>query len=207
MEVALSVIILCSAAVTIVASLTGRRRLQYCAKPLTTLLILVLALVLTLANPPWYRTLIVLGLLFSLVGDILLMLPRDLFIYGLASFLATHLCYLAAFSPGSQLAPLWLLPLLAILVTLSLVLWSRLRGLRLPVLLYECVIVAMVWRGLARMSTLGSTAAILAAVGALFFLLSDSLLALDRFRARFRLAPLFVLGTYYLAQWLIALSV
>ena len=59
------------------------------------------------------------------------MLPRDLFIYGLASFFATHPATWRLF-PRPQLAQLWLLPLLAILVTLSA--FCGCARLRLPVL-------------------------------------------------------------------------
>jgi uncharacterized membrane protein YhhN len=46
----------------------------------------------------------------------------------------------------------------------------------------------------------------LAACGALIFIASDSILAVDKFRGRFRLAQLLILSTYFTAQWLIALS-
>jgi uncharacterized membrane protein YhhN len=45
-----------------------------------------------------------------------------------------------------------------------------------------------------------------AMLGALSFIASDSLLALDKFKGRFRSAQLFILATYFTAQWLIALS-
>ncbi|MCB0156555.1 MAG: hypothetical protein KDD83_00360, partial [Caldilineaceae bacterium] len=74
-------------------------------------------------------------------------------------------------------------------------------------LVYMAVILVMGWQALARWLTLGTLAAGLAAVGALLFVISDSVLALDRFRGRFVMARLLVLSTYFAAQWLIAWSV
>ena len=45
-----------------------------------------------------------------------------------------------------------------------------------------------------------------AAVGAALFVLSDTMIGLDRFRPGVKLSPVLVLGTYYAAQWLIAFS-
>ena len=56
-------------------------------KPLTTALIILLALLAPLPANADYKWLILAGLLFSLAGDIFLMLPRDRFIAGLISFL------------------------------------------------------------------------------------------------------------------------
>ncbi|MCE5260045.1 MAG: lysoplasmalogenase [Chloroflexi bacterium] len=207
MAIFLSILILVCACLTIYASLTDHRTLQYIAKPLTTALILVMALTLPAANAPTYRQYIAVGLVFSLLGDILLMLPKNMFIYGIVSFLLTHLCYTAAFTQGTELHIQWLLPLLLIPAMVSFFIWSRLGKLRVPVLIYELVIITMVWRALAQLETLGTQSALLAVYGALFFLLSDTMLAIDRFGKHFRLAPLLVLGTYYLAQWLIAMSV
>ena len=65
----------------------------------------------------------------------------------------------------------------------------------------------MGWQALAQWLTLGTGWALCALLGAALFTVSDSALALDRFRGAFARAPLAVLGTYYPAQWLIALSV
>jgi uncharacterized membrane protein YhhN len=47
---------------------------------------------------------------------------------------------------------------------------------------------------------------LLAMMGAILFILSDSALAVDRFKGRFRGAQALILSTYFTAQWLIALS-
>ena len=87
------------------------------------------------------------------------------------------------------------------------ILHPHLGKMRGPVIAYLLVILTMAWQALTRWSALQTTSAMLAAVGALTFVVSDSALALDRFREKFRSARVIVLTTYWLAQWLIALSV
>jgi uncharacterized membrane protein YhhN len=205
--IVLTAAIMLCAALAVFGSVRGWRRLQYLAKPLATALILLLALTKPGTTPAYYRVLVVIGLAFSILGDILLLLPQKHFVLGLASFLVAHLFYSGAFMPGTTLGLPWLLPLLFTLLGVTAMLWPKLDGLRAPVLLYALVIVFMVWRALARLDNLDNPSPELAAMGALLFMVSDSLLGFERFRGRFALAPLWVLGTYYLAQWFIALSV
>jgi uncharacterized membrane protein YhhN len=68
-------------------------------------------------------------------------------------------------------------------------------------------IATMGWQALAQWFDAAEGWALLALLGAALFTVSDGALALDRFRRAFAGAPLAILGTYYPAQWLIALSV
>ena len=70
----------------------------YIFKPLTTILILLNAVQLGRADPSLYKHAILAGLIFSLVGDVFLMLPSDRFIAGLVSFLIAHIFYILAFT-------------------------------------------------------------------------------------------------------------
>ena len=170
--------------------------------------LLAIAAFATPETTPLYRNLILLGLCFSLAGDIFLMLPSDRFVAGLSSFLVAHLLYIAAFA-GEVSQPAWgvLALLLAFAVPMYLALLPRLGPLRLPVAGYVTAIVAMAWLAAARWLEHGDTGALLACCGALLFVISDSALAWNRFRGGFRRAQVVVLGTYFSAQWLIALSV
>lgn len=198
-----------TAALNIVGEFTGRRRMVYLFKPLTTILIILLALMLPATTPAPYKLLVLLGLLFSLAGDIFLMLPRDRFVPGLVSFLVAHLFYIVAFTRGVGFNFTWWTLVLYLLyggVMLAL-LRPHLGDMRLPVLVYMAVILVMGWQAWERWLVLGTVAALAAAGGALLFVISDSALALDRFRGRFAAARLLVLSTYFAAQWLIAWSV
>jgi uncharacterized membrane protein YhhN len=187
-----------------------RAILIYIFKPLTTVLILAAALLPgTFPSDPYARA-IAIGLVFSLLGDVFLMLPGNFFIPGLVSFLCAHLCYILAFLPGA----VWytflpaLVPLALIGVAVLGYLWPSLTPhLKPAVALYVAVIVTMAASAAGRAAAAPSLGALLAAAGSLLFMTSDAALAVNRFRRPFRWAQAVVLGTYYAAQLLIALSV
>lgn len=198
--------ILVSALLTIVAQARGWRTGVYVFKPLTTALILGLALFGGPAVDPLYRALVAAGLVLSLVGDVFLMLPRDRFVAALVSFLLAHLCYIGAFGFGvSARTPLIAGALLLYGIVLLRVLWRGLGRLRVPVIVYAAVLLAMAWQAW-EWSVTGEPGRIAAAAGATLFVISDSALAVDRFARPFRHARALILATYYAAQTLIALS-
>jgi uncharacterized membrane protein YhhN len=186
----------------------GPRALVYVAKPLATLAILALAALAAPQAEPGVARWILIGLAFSLAGDVLLMLPSDRFTAGLASFLLAHLFYIAAFTQqaGFQLAPWALLPLLVAVGLVYRRLSPGLGSLRLPVIVYMAVIVGMAWQALARCAVVPGTGPLLAAAGALLFATSDAALALARFQGPFRGSQAVVYASYFAAQWLIAVS-
>lgn len=187
----------------------SRRWQVYAFKPLATLLILALALVMAPMRPE-YQWAIAAGLLFSTAGDVFLMLPRDRFVAGLASFLVAHLCYIGAFAIGVPFgaAPLLWLPFFAAGGLVLALVWPGLKpALRAPVAVYVIVIATMAGQAAGRWHATGSAVALAAAVGAGLFVVSDAVLAIDRFRWKFRAARAVTLATYWAAQLLIALSI
>jgi len=204
----LSVFTFVSALLTILAIYQGRRLTLYLFKPLTIVFVILIALQAKYPTSAFYRQAIIAGLLFSLVGDIFLMLPQDRFIPGLVSFLAAHVFYIAAFlnESGRKLSGLDLIPFLIYGVLMLRVLWSHLGKLRAPVLLYMVAILVMGWAAASRWLMTGQQGSLLAFVGAILFIASDSVLAVEKFKGRFRSAQLLILSTYFAAQWLIALS-
>lgn len=209
LPLALTLLAAASAVATLWADRREPRRAFYLLKPLTTILILALAATAREPVSGGYQALVCGGLLFSLAGDIFLMLPRDRFIAGLASFLVAHLLYITAFAPRPPglAAPLVLPALIAYGIVLLRALWPRLGGLRAPVAVYAAVLLVMAWQAAARWEVDDTGRALLAAVGAGWFVVSDSVLAWERFRERHAYRQAVVLGTYYAAQWMIALSV
>ncbi len=206
-------IVLVVAALTAIVTTNGSegaRMAHYIAKPLATVSILAIALTARPASAPRYRWSVAAGLFASLVGDILLMLPRDLFVAGLAAFLVAHLCYLAAFLGESRLLarPIALVGYALVAVTLAFTLFPTLpAALRVPVLAYMAVITVMAAQGASWMLATPSESARRAAAGGAWFLVSDATLAIDRFRVDVPYRELLVLGTYFVAQWCIARSV
>lgn len=207
MLVALTILAALSATLHIRAEYSLERRQVYVFKPLTLLFIIAIAL---RSEASLYKWLILAGLLFSLAGDIFLMLPRDRFLPGLASFLVAHLFYIAAFTQDGALRHLSFVTGIPLLIygALMLRLLSPFLGkMRAPVVLYVLVILLMVWQASNRCLYRWTSDSLLAFMGASLFAVSDSVLALNRFRRAFASAQLLILSSYFAAQWLIALSV
>jgi uncharacterized membrane protein YhhN len=205
----LTLLVVVFGGLTIRAEYLGPRLQVYIFKPLTTILILVIAVLVGRSSSSIYRYLIFAGLVFSLVGDVFLMLPSDQFIAGLVSFLIAQLLYIAAFTTGKGFSFNWLsaIPFLLYGVVIYVVLAPHLGSMRLPVIVYMLAILTMAWQGWERWSTLSEKGALLGFAGAALFVISDSILALNRFRGEFASARALTLTTYYAAQWLIALSI
>ena len=159
-----------------------------------------------MAGGAGYRLAVLAGLWLSLSGDVLLMLPQGLFVPGLVAFALAHLCYIRAFATG--LAPRMSWGPAMVVVALAggnlLALWPHLPAdMQLPVSVYVLLIGCMACLALERWRQ-GQPGGRDAAAGAVLFVLSDSLLAWDRFADPLPLAIAGVLLTYWAAQWLIA---
>ena len=181
--------------------------LRILSKPLP---LIALLLWMRLAPAGHYRRWISLGLLLSLAGDMFLEIPADLFVFGLGAFLLGHLCFLLAYL-GDTRRPA--LPALAIATAFGLGMFSLLAQnglgpLAVPVALYALTISCMLWRALARLGVAGiaSRSAWLGAIGALLFVLSDSMIGVNRFVAHFAGADVAIILTYWFGQLGIAAS-
>lgn len=199
-----------SAVLAIVGACVGDLHwLHLIFKPLTTLLIVALALSLA-GSETGYRRAIVIGLLLSTLGDVFLMLSPDWFVHGLASFLLAHLAYLVALTRRARLGVvLWPFAAYAVVAGAVLaILWPSLPApLRVPVVIYVAVLAGMAAQAAAVWRHRRGRATALAAWGGGVFVLSDAVLAIDRFAAPFAAASAVVLSAYWIAQVLIGLSV
>lgn len=186
-----------------IAKARSQRVLEYVCKPATMVALIVAAGTLDpAADAHTRRAWFVAALVFSLAGDVFLMLPQDLFVPGLAAFLVGHVCYLAGFwSAGPAGAALAVAVVIVVLVVAPLgrtILGAITRAgepgsLRIAVALYMTVISAMLATALA-------TGNVLAAVGATLFVASDSMIAWDRFVRPLAWAPVAIMVTYHLGQ-------
>ncbi|MEQ1745487.1 MAG: lysoplasmalogenase [Saprospiraceae bacterium] len=166
------------------------------------------------------RHTVLVGLVFSLIGDFFLIFTNGAygefaFLVGLGAFLITHLCYLGGFLSEVSLRsgflrkqPFWAALFVVFLVGFLAWLWPGIpEGLRLPVVAYGSAITAMSlsalnWRGRFE----GNISRNLL-IGALLFMLSDCLLAIARFGQPFEGAQVGVVATYLVGQWLIIRAV
>lgn len=156
-----------------------------------------------------------LALAFSLAGDILLGLPKRIFLGGMAAFLAAQVCYIVALNP--TLPPFQFLSLVFLLsvglaaffigknLMLSLRQTPALHKLQIPVLVYETAISLMFFSALLTLLRPQWTGlpSILAALGGGLFFTSDSLLASNLFVRPIRHGVVYVHLTYQLAQLLL----
>lgn len=204
--------VVAAAVLAVLAEPLGQRWLLCTFKPLTTWLIIAYAWARGRASPAARRWLLA-GLGCSLAGDIALLWPDAGFVPGLAGFLLAHLCYLVAFSrdtrPASALGPLLVYGVAAI--GLLSLLWPGLPGpLRMPVTLYAGTLAAMAALAAGRWwqhrHAPHRRHLAIGALGGMLFVCSDGLLAFDRFHTALPWGTLWVLSTYWSAQWCIASS-
>lgn len=176
-------------------------------KPLTTALIIALA---WLAPESDYRTMLLIGLALSLIGDIALTSDSDpAFITGLVSFLIAHLLFMVAFleGVGGLAMPLsgWLIVVYG-LGFFVILLPRAPQPMRIPVLVYGLVLCAMAITALLRWDVLGGDTGRYALIGALLFVVSDSALGARRFIGAYTGAQALILATYWAAIGCIAWS-
>lgn len=191
-------------------------RLERIAKPLTLLALTVsFALATDLAGIAlWF----VLGLGFSLLGDIFLLLDARYFIAGLVAFLMAHLAYIVGFNQPLPPVNLFSLAMALMLAILAARVFKTIatglsahgqEGLRRPVLVYTLVITVMV---LSAFNTLFNhawqpSAALLVSLGATLFFVSDIILAYNRFVRPVKNGRVWNMMAYHLGQMALALGV
>jgi uncharacterized membrane protein YhhN len=186
--------------------------LQYTTKPLLIPL-LAAALIadgsLTINN----KKLLLAGILFSWAGDVLLMFEyksATYFIAGLSSFLCAHIMYIIYFlqvKAGNhsllKKKPLLMLAVVAYTSGLVILLYPSLGSMRIPVLIYAAVIATMLLCCLHAYTQLPAPASKWLLTGAIFFVLSDSLLAINKFHMPLPFAGASIMLTYCIAQFCI----
>ncbi|HEV7758502.1 MAG TPA: lysoplasmalogenase, partial [Acidimicrobiales bacterium] len=179
--------------------------LEYLCKPAVVVLLIGLALALDPRDPS-ARTWFVVALVCSLAGDVFLMVPRDLFVFGLGAFLLAHLAYVVGLA-GDGVAIAWLLAGVVLVAVGILVLGTQIvraayaaeSEMAIPVMVYIGVISAMV------VAAVG-TGRPLAIGGALLFYSSDALIGWSRFVRECSWAPVVIMVTYHLGQLGLVLS-
>jgi uncharacterized membrane protein YhhN len=183
-----------------------RRVAEYACKPLTMVLLIGAAVALDPPDPA-ARAWFVVALALCLVGDVLLMLPADLFAAGLGAFLLGHVAYIAGMHVQGVAGGRFLVGVVLVMAVLAGLGTRILRGVRAgpdpnlagPVVAYMFVISAMVASAIG----VGSLAGIL---GASLFYASDALIAWNRFVRETPHARLTVMVTYHLGQVGLVLS-
>jgi len=154
---------------------------------------------------------IVAALIFSFSGDVLLMFQDEsslFFLLGLSAFLIAHICYIIYFlyvkGKENVKSKPWLLVIVVVYyAALIALLFPYLGDLKLPVCIYGIVISFMFMLAMHMLFIKNKPGGIWMMIGALLFVMSDSLLAFNKFYRPFEIANVLIMLTYGLAQFYI----
>lgn len=155
---------------------------------------------------------VVLALVFGWAGDVLLLKINNIrcFRLGLASFLAGHICYIAAFSR-------FILPINVFILMISIAaavffgiciikIVRPVKEMKYPAVAYEIIILLMAVSAVQVFFVQGALFGVLVLAGSICFVVSDSTLAYDTFRKKTKFGFFIVMVTYIAAQLLITLG-
>lgn len=187
----------------------GWKKFEYFLKPLTMVLLFIFLLTSTGLQgiALWFG----IGIILSMAGDIFLMLPKEQFIAGLVAFLLAHIAYIIGFNqtlpPFNMIGLVWAV-LLGIIaaqlykqIAAGLVKQKK-ENLQKPVLAYTGVITIMLLSALLTLShpDWDSRAAITVSIGAALFMLSDAILAWNKFVQPIKNGRVMNMAAYHLGQ-------
>lgn len=193
-----------------IAVLKNSQQLDYIAKP-AVMVCLFLWLYTSTAlqgNTLWFG----LGILLSLAGDVLLMIPLEsLFLFGLIAFLFAHIFYIMGFWAELTTITLWS-SILVVLIAISAgrLLQRIVRAIRaqgqksliIPVFVYSIGICVMLFAAISTMYNPAwkTTAAFFVSIGAFLFTASDAILAWNKFVSPVKNGRVWNIALYHLGQ-------
>lgn len=204
------------------------RKFECILKPLAMLLLIGWTLSAAGGGFDLLLLLLVSAQVFDLVGDVFLLLRQRWFLLGLSAFLVGHLVYIALMSwyiyqaisqSGLPSGWIWWLAMVAVLLVAMLVLFYQLIApksprLTMPLVLWTSIqVYGWILAGLVIASILVlitakpiSGLSLFLLLGALLFFISDSLLAYDRFKRKMPTVRVWIMITYHLAQFSLAIG-
>ena len=197
------------AVVDLLATATGYEHWRYATKPL--LMPALIGFFLANASQGPLNKWIVFALFFSWLGDVLLLFESRqsiFFLLGLSAFLAAHIFYIWFFHHLREAEQIKNRPTFLIIValyyaTLITILYPSLGDMRIAVPVYGIVISFMLLVAMHMLFLENKPAGRLMLAGVLLFVISDSLLALNKFYQPFFGAGVMIMLTYIMAQLLI----
>jgi len=158
------------------------------------------------------KVITLLALLFSLAGDVLLMftdISASFFLSGLVAFLLAHIMYIMVFldkKNSKKIALIFITVLLIYAIGIFYLLKDGLGDMLIPVIVYMLVILTMILTSTMRKGNVSNKSYNLVFIGAIFFVISDSFLAINKFYQPVPLSKIIIMSTYSLAQYLIVLG-
>ncbi len=203
----LSFATLISAIIAIIFRQKKNTKMYSIFKPLTTILIILISLIIFDKKQSTYSSIMIAALIFSLIGDIFLVYKKY-FLHGLSSFLVAHICFTIAFT--SLFGFNWNIIPLIFLIFIGGGFYNFLRKdlkrYSIPVLIYIVVILIMNWQAIGLIIDHTNTIFILIAIASLLFSFSDSVIAYDKFKKPFKIAEILILSTYWTAIYIFTIA-
>ncbi|KAK7072859.1 Lysoplasmalogenase-like protein tmem86a [Halocaridina rubra] len=177
--------------------------------PILSLIAFVLLHGMSLGEEYAYSRRILLGLIFSVIGDALLVWD-DLFIHGLSAFLIAQCLYVSAF--GFKPFNIYAATVIYLLSGAGIYILypgtSGVTSIGMP--LYTAILMTMVWRAVARVQLfeeLWTWTKLCSCMGGILFAVSDACIGFNEFYGRVPQSQAIIMVTYYAAQLGISLSV
>ncbi len=193
----------------LVSEVTPNQLLHTVTKPM--IMISLIAWYITASSAR--STITIAAMVASLAGDVLLMNP-DHFIGGLVAFLISHVLYIFSYrqhQDADSVHPLsgvhrvrLAFPILLAGTGLVVILYPSLGALKIPVMIYAAVITWMALTALFRYGRTTSKSFWLVFAGAILFMTSDSILAINKFLSPIGNSGILIMITYISAQYCIA---
>ncbi len=181
--------------------------LTFLSKPFLTISLVIVYLVAVSKPNFWFVS----AMFFSFWGDVLLLFKSQFFTFGLGSFLIAHLIYIKLISKELKKVSLQKiivssLPFIVFLVIFLFVILDKVIDVKAPIIIYGIVISAFGTLSFLNHLQNKNTVSLWLFLGALFFIVSDSLIAINKFYYTQEDYEIFIMVTYILAQYLICKS-
>jgi len=190
--------------------------LEYATKPLLMILLLLIFTSSYKGRKYTPFRLTVMALFFSWLGDIFLLfqpMNENLFIFGLLSFLIAHIFYIIDYrklkfdvkkdDKSRTFINVRIVFLILIGIALYSILFNHIGDLKIPIFIYTLVIITMAIAAVQRKGWTDDKSFLLIYFGALLFIMSDSMIAINKFIEPIIYGRVLIMLTYILAQYLI----
>ncbi len=199
----------------LVAQVSGNNTMNMVFKPMIMPLLAVMAVANGIFQKRSIAMFTLTALFFSWIGDILLMFQEAkpvFFVFGLGAFLLAHIFFIVVYKKATATSGkingitntiIRTLIISGYTLFLIAVVYDNLGEMKIPVILYAVVISVMVWSAFSRRGKTSAGSFSYVAAGSVIFVLSDSLIALNKFWQPLPEAGLIIMATYILAQYLI----
>ena len=191
----LQIILVIVFAIDLFLIFSNKIELRFFTKPLLLPLLILIFITRLKSEKTQVDKLFLAGLVLSFFGDLFLLFQWG-FLPGLGSFLLAHVFYIISFRKKTQnsIWRFWPIILGLFATTLLVFLFPYLKEMKIPVIIYAVVIATMMYNAL-------KTHNRNLIIGALLFLISDTLLSINLFLQPFMILNLLVMITYIAAQW------